>query len=130
MRRFLEVTAALAIVEILVIVEVASLIGVVNTLGLLIIGGVVGTLLVKMQGVAALGRVLEDVQEQRVPGPALADGALRVTAGVLVAIPGFLTDVAGLLLLFEPVRAAVRRRVRRRFVARGFVIVRGNELEA
>jgi UPF0716 protein FxsA len=87
-------------------------------------------LLVKMQGIAALRRVLEDVHAERVPGPALADGALRVAAGVLVAVPGFLSDVAGLLLLFAPVRAAVRRRVRRRWVERGFVIVRGDELEA
>jgi UPF0716 protein FxsA len=130
MRRFLELTVAAAVVEILVIVAVAEVIGVVNTIGLLILTSVLGGLILKAQGVAALRRVIADVHAERVPGPGLADGALRVTAGILLAVPGFVSDIPGLALLVRPVRDRARRWIRRRWLDRGFVIVRGDELEA
>jgi UPF0716 protein FxsA len=129
MRRVLEVGLAIAIVEVIVIVEVAQQLGVVDTLGLLLLVSVVGTILVKAQGLAALRRLAADLQARRVPGPALADGALKVGAAVLLVIPGFLSDGAALLLFVPAVRHAVRGRVRRRWAER-FVVVRGDELEA
>jgi UPF0716 protein FxsA len=48
------------------------------------------------------------------PSPVLADGALVVLAGWLLLLPGFLTGLAGLVLLLPPVRAALRRAVARR----------------
>ena len=53
-------------------------------------------------------RALVDVDARRVPGTALADGALLAAAGGLLLVPGFVTDVIGLLLLVPPVRAGVR----------------------
>ena len=48
------------------------------------------------------------------------DGALILIAGALMLTPGFITDVAGILLLLPPVRAVLRppvvRRVRARIV--------------
>jgi UPF0716 protein FxsA len=39
----------------------------------------------------------------------VADGAMILLAGALLLTPGFLTDVAGILLLLPPTRAMVRR---------------------
>jgi len=127
MRRFLGFAAGVAVAELLVIIEVAGLIGVVNTLGLLILASVAGALIVKAQGMAALRRLVDDVDARRVPGASLADSALGVAGGVLLVIPGFLTDIPGLLLLIPGVRTVVRRHLRRRWTRR-FVVVRGNEL--
>jgi UPF0716 protein FxsA len=129
-QRFLAVAAVVAVLEFVVIVEVAVRLGVVDTLGLLILVSVVGGLIVKAQGVAVLRRALGDVQSGRVPGATLADGALVVVAGVLLLVPGFITDVPALLLLLPPVRRGVRRGLRRRWSRRGYLIVRGDELEA
>jgi UPF0716 protein FxsA len=38
---------------------------------------------------------------------------LITAAGVLVVVPGFVSDVLGLLLLLPPIRALVRRRILR-----------------
>jgi UPF0716 protein FxsA len=43
-----------------------------------------------------------------VPGRELVDGVLILFAGALLVTPGFLSDIAGVLLLLPPVRAAVR----------------------
>ena len=125
MRRFLGFATVLAIAELLVIIVVAEAIGVLNTLGLLILVSVVGYLIVKAQGLAALRRLITDVEARRVPGATLADGALLVGAGVLLVVPGFLTDIPGLLLLIPGVRTAVRRHLSSRWTRR-FIDVRSN----
>ncbi len=129
MERFLTIAGAVVVLEILVIYQVAQWLGVVDTLGLLILVSVVGVLIVKAQGVATLRRLLADVASQRVPTDTLADGALVAAAGVLLCVPGFLTDMPALLLLVPPVRRGVRRRLRGRW-ARRWTVVRGDELEA
>ncbi len=125
MRRFLGYATVLAIAELVVIILVAEAIGVLNTLGLLILVSVVGYFIVKAQGLAALRRLITDVEARRVPGATLADGALLVSAGVLLVVPGFLTDIPGLLLLIPGVRTGVRRYLSSRWTQR-FIDVRGN----
>jgi UPF0716 protein FxsA len=127
--RFLTVAAAVVVLEIIVIVEVAQRLGVVNTIGLLILISLVGWLVLKAQGVRTFRRLLGDVAAQRVPADTLADGALVGAAGVLLIVPGFLTDVPAVLLLVPPVRRGVRRGLHRRWVRR-WEVVRRDELEA
>jgi UPF0716 protein FxsA len=127
--RFVTLAAAVVVLEIIVIVEVAQWLGVVDTIGLLILVSLVGGLIVRAQGFATLRRLLSDVAAQRVPTDTLADGALVAAAGVLLVVPGFLTDVPALLLLLPPVRRRVRRRLRRRWQRRSG-IVWSDELEA
>jgi len=121
-RRFLGFTALLAIAELLVIIAVAELLGALNTIGLLILVAVLGVLVVKAQGLATLRRLVADVDARRVPAATLADGGLRVAAGILLVVPGFLTDIPALLLLVPGVRTGVRRYLGYRWTRR-FVIV-------
>lgn len=96
------------IVELAVILQVGQAIGALETVALLIAVSVVGSWLVKREGVGVLRRISAAVQGGRVPGRELADGALIILAGALLITPGFLSDVLGILLLLPPVRAAVR----------------------
>lgn len=65
------------------------------------------------------GRLLRDVAQSlsigHVPTNDMLDGALRMTAGVLLIAPGFLTDAVALLILFPPVRVALRFLLRSHF---------------
>src|SRR6187200_2213651 len=92
------------IVEIAVIIQVGSWIGVLPTIALLLGVSIAGALLVKHQGLAVLHRVARDREEGQWPGQALVDGALILVAGVLLLVPGFVTDIVGLALLAPPVR--------------------------
>ena len=51
----------------------------------------------------------------RLPGRELIDGLLVLAGGVMMLVPGFVSDAFGLLLLFPPTRAVVRSLVIRRF---------------
>jgi UPF0716 protein FxsA len=104
--------------EIYVLLQVGHSIGVVNTLGLLIVISVVGAWLAKREGLGVLRRMQRSLDAGRVPGTELVDGFLILLAGALMLTPGFLTDIVAIFLLLPPVRAVVRRELRRRFARR------------
>ena len=108
--------------EIYVLLQVGHTIGVVNTLGLLILVSVVGAWLAKREGLGVLRRMQRSIDSGKVPGTELVDGFLILLAGALMLTPGFLTDVLAILLLLPPIRAVVRRELRRR-VARRIQII-------
>ena len=67
------------------------------------------------QGASAWRRIRNELATGKVPGAALIDGGLIFLAGVLLIIPGYVSDACGLLLLVPPVRAGVRGMLRRRY---------------
>jgi UPF0716 protein FxsA len=106
---------AVPLVEIAVIIKVGEWLGVVNTIALLLAISILGAWLVKRQGVGLVRRVQAELAAGRMPASALVDGALLLVAGTMLLLPGFVTDAVGLLLLLPPVRAGVRRWLRRRW---------------
>jgi len=110
------------LVELGVIIKVGAEIGVLNTVGLLILSSIVGGWLMKREGLGVIRRIQGSVDAGRVPGAELVDAFLILFGGALMLAPGFLTDLAGMALLLPPVRALVRRALRRRFAARAGII--------
>jgi len=109
---------AVPFAELYVLLQVGHAIGVFNTLGLLILVSVVGAWLSKQAGLGVLRRMQAALNAGRVPGAELVDGFLVLLAGGLMITPGFLTDIVAIFLLLPPVRAGVRRELRRRFARR------------
>jgi UPF0716 protein FxsA len=95
-------------------------IGVLDTVGLLLLSSIVGSWLMKREGLGVLRRIQSQLANGQVPGKELVDAFLILLGGALMLAPGFLTDVAGMALLLPPVRAAVRAMLRRRFTAKVF----------
>ena len=109
------------ILELYVIIQIGGLIGIVPTLLLLLADALLGSLLLRHQGRGAWQRFNTALAERRFPGREVADGLLIAIGGTLLLAPGFLTDIAGLILLIPPTRAVVRRLLRG-FVSRHFVV--------
>ena len=101
------------IVELTVLVAVGHAIGVLPTIGLLILASLIGAALLRHEGARTLRAFVEAVRTRRPPHRELLDGMLIAVAGVLIVLPGFVSDVLGLLLLLPPTRALVRRRMLR-----------------
>lgn len=104
--------AALLIVpllELAVILQVGSWIGLWPTVALLLVDSVVGAILLRSQGSSAWRRLREAIESRRLPHREAADGALVVMGGALLLTPGFLTDLAGFLLMLPFVRDLVSR---------------------
>lgn len=97
--------------ELFVIVEVAEWIGFVWMLVALLASWPVGAWVLRHQGRAAWRRLTVTVSRGRTPAREVADGALILGGGLLLLIPGFITDALGLLLLLTPIRVLTRRGV-------------------
>ena len=101
------VFVVLPIVELWVIVEVAGSLGIVPTLALLLVVSLLGSLLVRREGLGVLRRARTMWSSGRVPTDDLLDGVLVLAAGALLLAPGFVTDAVGLLLLVPVMRRLV-----------------------
>ncbi len=112
------------IVELAVIIQVGQAIGVVPTIATLIGVSVVGSWLVKREGMGVWRRFRQQMEAGHVPGRELADGVMIMLAGALLLTPGFVTDVFGILLLLPPVRAAIRVSALRHLTERGYRVRR------
>jgi UPF0716 protein FxsA len=99
------------VVEIVALVALGSAIGVAWTLLVLLAGSVLGLWLARREGVRAAQAIAEAVTNRRVAHVEMTDGMLVAAGGVLLFVPGLVTDVAGLLLLLPPTRALIRRRL-------------------
>jgi len=106
----------LPLAEIAGFILVGRSIGLWPTLSLIILSAVVGIMLMRVQGFGVLTRLRRTASEGGLPGKELADGAMVVLAGLLLLIPGFLTDLLGIALLFPPIRRGLWNRLTRSFV--------------
>ncbi|WP_236654289.1 FxsA family protein [Streptacidiphilus anmyonensis] len=105
LKRFLPLlVAAYAVAELVLLVTVAELIGWLPTLLLLLAGFVAGASVVKRAGLKAFAAA----RKGSVP-EGEARTAVTVVGGVLLMIPGFISDVLGLLCLVPPVARRLQR---------------------
>jgi len=90
--------------EIATFIMVGRAIGVLATLALVLAGMVGGLMLVKVLGFDALRRAEDSLTRGESPAGAVFDAACVALAGLLFALPGFLSDLAALMLLIRPLR--------------------------
>ncbi len=109
------------VAEIAVFIQVGSRLGVGPTLLLVLASAVFGIWLVRTQGFAAATRVQAMIARGESPALGMLEGMALLAAGVLLVIPGFVTDVAAFVLLIPPLRRAIIRLYLRRFRLEGTV---------
>jgi UPF0716 protein FxsA len=97
------------IAEIAMFIEVGGLIGLWPTLAATVGTAVVGTAILRHQGVAVLGEARRAMDDGRLPIDSVIHGLFLLIAGILLLTPGFLTDAVGFALLVPPVRLAIAR---------------------
>lgn len=93
------------IAEIAVFIKAGDLIGLWPTIAAVVLTAIIGTAMLRHQGLATLVRLRATMDRGELPVRELFDGACLLLAGALLLTPGFLTDAVGFLLLVPPVRA-------------------------
>lgn len=114
------------VLEIVTLVLVARWIGLGWALLLLFLTSIVGFALLRIEGFRAWAALRRTAAEARMEGQAvddtlagadpdpstkIADTGVRILSGVLMTLPGFVTDLFALLLLIPPVRRSMGRRL-------------------
>ena len=97
------------ILEIAVFIKAGDILGFWPTLAAVVVTAIVGTALLRAQGLAALGRARQQIDQGRVPLDEVFTGVCLLVGGALLLTPGFITDTVGFLLLIPPVRRVLGR---------------------
>lgn len=108
---------AIPILEVWLLVQVGHEIGLLPTVLILIAQAIIGVLLMRHEGSRAWKALNDAFTQGKVPTGELADAALILVGGVLLILPGFLTDIIGFVFLLRWTRP-VARKIIAFFVAR------------
>jgi len=112
---------AVPIIEIGLFIQVGGFLGLWTTLAIVVLTALVGTALMRAQGMAALQKLQTSIESGGNPADPIANGAFILIAGLLLLTPGFFTDTVGLLLLVPKVRQALISTVAAQLKARATV---------
>lgn len=103
------VFSSVSLLEIFVLVKVGGFLGAWPTVALVIITALIGSSLVRSQGLQLVKQLQERMAHGEMPGLQLIEGVMLLITGVLLVTPGFVTDFAGLLLLQPKIRGSIAK---------------------
>ena len=102
------------ITEIALLMRVGRYIGIGYTIGIVILTGVVGAYLAKLEGLMTLRKIQQDINQGKMPADRLFDGFLILCSGILLLTPGFITDFIGFMGLFPFTRNLFKQWLKRK----------------
>jgi UPF0716 protein FxsA len=101
---FLIILIGLPLLEIAVFIQVGDAIGLWPTLAAVVLGTFIGVSVVRAQGISVLGRLRQQVDAGQPPEREVFEAFCLVLAGIFILLPGFVTDILGILLMLPPLR--------------------------
>lgn len=104
--------------EIAIFIQVHDLIGLWPTLLGVILTAMLGTTLLRWQGLSTWKKAQASLDRMEVPINEVFDGLCLLAAGLLLLTPGFMTDAIGFLLFVPAFRAVLRKLAARRIAWR------------
>ncbi|KPA98461.1 FxsA family protein [Pseudomonas asplenii] len=114
MRAFLLLFLLFPVLELYVFFQVSTAIGFFPALALIILGSAIGVLVLRVAGLTTALRARESLNRGELPAQTMLEGLMLALGGGLLLLPGFISDVFGLLLLLPMTRRLAAERMRRR----------------
>ena len=114
MRPFLLLFLLFPVLELFVFVKVAGAIGFFPALLLIILGSMLGVLVLRIAGLATALRARESLNRGELPAQTMLEGLMMALAGGLLILPGFISDVVGLIMLLPFTRKLLAGKMRQR----------------
>ncbi|MFJ8689384.1 FxsA family protein [Micromonospora wenchangensis] len=112
--RFVPLALLLAVVaELAVFVGVGRAVGFGAAVLLVFAASLLGLVLLRREGMRAWRGFRTSVESRQPPGRQVTDGLVGLAGALLLAIPGLLSGLVGVLLLVPPVRRLARAGVQR-----------------
>jgi UPF0716 protein FxsA len=102
-------------IEIYLLIKIGTYLGAFNTVVIVILTAFLGALLARYQGFQTMLRVRQSLERGEMPAEELLDALLILLAGIVLLTPGFLTDLAGLMILIPATRVMFKGWLRKKF---------------
>jgi len=116
---------AVPIIEIGLFIKVGGYFGFWPTIGIVILTAIIGTTLLRQQGLATLKSAQASLEENRFPLKEVCNGLCLLFAGALLLTPGFFTDMVGLMMFVPSLRALLAQKAARYMAEHGHIEVHG-----
>ena len=114
-RALLLLFLTLPLIEIALFIVIGQAIGVLPTLLGVLLTGLAGALVLRWQGMSALREMQLRMSRGELPARQMGDTMLIGLGGLLLLLPGYFTDLVGLLLLLPWTRELIYRLLARNF---------------
>ena len=111
MNTLLLIIIGIPIVEIYLFIKIGSEIGAFNTISLIFLTAFLGIIYARYEGFNTLKSGMTQLVKNEMPIYEIVSGAALAFAALLLILPGFATDIIGLLIIFPPTRKLLIKRV-------------------
>ena len=105
-------------IEIYLFIKIGSQIGAFNTVCLIFVTAIIGVAYVRYEGFKAFRSGISQLTKNQMPIYEMISGAALTIAAVLLILPGFATDVLGILLIFPVTRKIIIRRFSKNYTSK------------
>ncbi|HMB31326.1 MAG TPA: FxsA family protein [Desulfohalobiaceae bacterium] len=96
------------IAEIYLLIKLGGAIGAINTILVVIVTALAGAYLARLEGLKTMMQIRGHLEQGLMPTEEMFDALLIFIAGIVLMTPGFLTDIAGLLVLIPGSRRHIK----------------------
>ena len=113
--RLLFLFILVPLLELYILIKIGGYLGAFPTVALVVFMALAGIVLARFEGLRTLQQIRQSLAQGIVPAEKMVDGVLIFIGGILLIIPGVLTDLFALVLLIPYTRTIFKRWLRRRF---------------
>jgi UPF0716 protein FxsA len=107
--------ALVPLLELYILIKIGGYLGAFQTVALVVLTALLGVVLARFEGLKTLQQIRNSLAQGIVPAEEMVDAVLIFVGGILLIIPGVLTDLCALVLLIPYSRTIFKRWLRRRF---------------
>ena len=115
MNALLILIISIPIIEIYLFIKIGSQIGALPTISLIFITAFIGVLYARYEGFNTLKSGMSQLIKNELPIYEIVSGAALAFAALLLILPGFATDVLGLLIIFPPTRKLLLKNISKNY---------------
>ena len=109
---------SIPLIEIYLFIKIGSYIGAFNTVSLILITAIVGIIYARYEGFNTLRSGMSQLIKNEIPIYEIISGAALAFAALLLILPGFATDLMGLILIFPPTRKLILKNFSKKYTSK------------
>ena len=109
---------SIPLIEIYLFIKIGSYIGAFNTVSLILITAIVGIIYARYEGFHTLRSGMSQLIKNEIPVYEIISGAALAFAALLLILPGFATDLIGLILIFPPTRKLILKNFSKKYTSK------------
>ena len=118
MTTILLLLISIPLIEIYLFIKIGSYIGAFNTVSLILITAIVGIIYARYEGFNTLRSGISQLIKNEIPVYEIISGATLAFAALLLILPGFATDLMGLILIFPPTRKLILKNFSKKYTSK------------